>query len=333
MGEYYKGSSRPLRVKKRLNHVFCGLSSWSYHFVNLSLHTCVSVLVTFLCLEVLQWSREDSATAALLFATHPIHTEAVSSAVGRAEVLSALFFLSSLLAFVKSTKTGDQNEKWLLWFIFSLLCSGVALLAKEQGITVLAVCIAWRILQLMGTTRLETPKLLIKKGLFLLTDPILWTTVLMFLMLVAFRIWMLQGSMPIFSEEDNPASFSSSLLTRFYMYSYLAAFNFWMLLNPSTLSYDWQMGSIPLVTSIFDVRNVASLLLFLFLSVSALQLLCAPSLKVRRGRWQTQRMHLRPPSLDSHFLKLKAIACSFSSLASNLMMSDLAGVNIIMHQQ
>ncbi|KFM69397.1 hypothetical protein X975_06345, partial [Stegodyphus mimosarum] len=42
-------------------------------------------MVTFLCFEVLRWSREDSTTAALLFATHPIHTEAVSSAVGRAE--------------------------------------------------------------------------------------------------------------------------------------------------------------------------------------------------------------------------------------------------------
>ncbi|XP_055930176.1 protein O-mannosyl-transferase TMTC1-like [Argiope bruennichi] len=273
-------SYRPFTVLTfRLNHVFCGLSSWSYHFVNVCLHSCVSLLVTFLCLEVLKWSREDCLIAALIFATHPIHTEAVSSAVGRAEVLSALFFLSSLLAFIKSTKAGDQNEKWILWFIFSLFCSGIALLAKEQGITVLAVCIAWRTLQLLGTTRLESPKLLIKKGLFLLTDPILWTTALMFLMLMVFRIWMLQGSMPIFSEEDNPASFSSSLLTRFYMYSYLAAFNFWMLLNPSTLSYDWQMGSIPLVTSVFDVRNVASLLLFLFLSVSALQLLCAPSLK------------------------------------------------------
>ncbi|GFY54200.1 protein O-mannosyl-transferase TMTC1 [Trichonephila inaurata madagascariensis] len=277
-------------LTERLNHIFCGLSSWSYHLVNVGLHTCVSLLVTFLCLEVLQWSREDSATAALLFATHPIHTEAVSSAVGRAEVLSALFFLSSLLAFVKSTKTGDQNDKWILWFTLSMACSGMALLAKEQGITVLAVCIAWRILQLLGSTRFETPKNLIKKGLFLLTDPILWTTIVMFLTLVVFRIWMLQGSMPIFSEEDNPASFSTSLLTRFYMYSYLAAFNFWMLLNPSTLSYDWQMGSIPLVTSVFDVRNVASLLLFLFLGVSTLQLVCAPSLK--KSEAKTMLMYL-----------------------------------------
>ncbi|GIX75471.1 protein O-mannosyl-transferase TMTC2 [Caerostris darwini] len=289
-------------LRLRLNHVLCGLSSWSYHFVNVALHTCVSLLVTFLCLDVLKWSREDSAIAALLFATHPIHTEAVSSAVGRAEVLSAFFFLSSLLAFVKSTKTGDRIDKWLLWFFLSMFCSGMALLAKEQGITVLAVCIVWRILQLFGSIRLESPKDFIKKGLFLIKDPILMMTVTMLLMLVGFRIWMLQGSMPIFSEEDNPASFSTSLLTRFFMYCYLAAFNFWMLLNPSTLSYDWQMGSIPLVNSFFDVRNVASLMLFLFLIMSAVRLLRTPSLKVRRGRWQTHRMHLRPPSFKIIFI-------------------------------
>ncbi|GFU38450.1 transmembrane and TPR repeat-containing protein 3 [Trichonephila clavipes] len=54
---------------------------------------------------------------------------------------------------VTSTKTGDQNDKWILWFTLSMACSGMALLAKEQGITVLAVCIAWRILQLLGSTR------------------------------------------------------------------------------------------------------------------------------------------------------------------------------------
>ncbi|KFM60434.1 Transmembrane and TPR repeat-containing protein 1, partial [Stegodyphus mimosarum] len=164
----------------------------------------------------------------------------------------------------------------MLWLLLSMMFSAFALLAKEQGITVLTVCIAWRILQLIGNTRWETPKILLKKGIFLLTDAILWITILMFVMLVAFRLWMLQGSMPRFSEEDNPASFCPSLLTRFYTYSYLAAFNFWMLLNPSTLSYDWQMGSIPLVTSVFDIRNVASALLFLFLGVSALQLLLSP---------------------------------------------------------
>ncbi|KAF7242764.1 Protein O-mannosyl-transferase TMTC1, partial [Varanus komodoensis] len=48
---------------------------------------------------------------------------------------------------------------------------------------------------------------------------------------------------------------------RFLTYSYLLAFNAWLLLAPVTLCYDWQVGSIPLVDSIWDVRNFATFLL------------------------------------------------------------------------
>lgn len=69
--------------------------------------------------------------------------------------------------------------------------------------------------------------------------------------------------MPMFSEQDNPASFSPLLLTRFLTYSYLLSFNAWLLLAPITLCYDWQVGSIPLVESVTDVRNLATLVLAL----------------------------------------------------------------------
>lgn len=48
-------------------------------------------------------------------------------------------------------------------------------------------------------------------------------------------------------------------------FCYLAAFNWWLLLCPSTLSHDWQMGSIPLVTSMGDVRNVLTFVTFFVL--------------------------------------------------------------------
>ena len=34
---------------------------------------------------------------------------------------------------------------------------------------------------------------------------------------------------------------------------------------PSTLCYDWQMGSIPLVETFFDIRNLGTLAFFIFL--------------------------------------------------------------------
>lgn len=51
-------------------------------------------------------------------------------------------------------------------------------------------------------------------------------------------------------------------MTRFYTFSYLPAFNFKMLLYPHTLSFDWGMDSIPRITSLFDSRNMVSLMFY-----------------------------------------------------------------------
>ena len=53
-----------------------------------------------------------------------------------------------------------------------------------------------------------------------------------------------------------------SFLPRFLTKTYLPAHNTWLLLCPEQLSYDWQLGSIPLVTSLSDPRNVASCALY-----------------------------------------------------------------------
>lgn len=49
---------------------------------------------------------------------------------------------------------------------------------------------------------------------------------------------------------------------RFLTFCYLAALNCWLLLFPATLSHDWQMGSVPLVTCFADSRNLATCLFF-----------------------------------------------------------------------
>ena len=45
---------------------------------------------------------------------------------------------------------------------------------------------------------------------------------------------------------------------RISTYGFLWFFNIWLLLFPSQLCYDWQIGSIPLVESLLDVRNLAT---------------------------------------------------------------------------
>lgn len=48
-------------------------------------------------------------------------------------------------------------------------------------------------------------------------------------------------------------------------YAYLPIFNLFLIIYPMTLSYDWQMGSIPLVETIRDSRNFATFFFYITL--------------------------------------------------------------------
>lgn len=57
---------------------------------------------------------------------------------------------------------------------------------------------------------------------------------------------------------DNPASVAPTP-TRQLTYNYLTSVNLWLLLFPCDLCCDWTMGTVPLVESFFDMRNLATL--------------------------------------------------------------------------
>ncbi|XP_069164963.1 protein O-mannosyl-transferase TMTC1-like [Procambarus clarkii] len=146
--------------------------------------------------------------------------------------------------------------------------AGVGTLCKEHALTSLLVCAAWDlILHRKHLRRLLSGKAQLRH-LTPLLRRLLWLTATGAGILCV-RLWLLRGMAPVFSDQDNPASFSPSLLTRVLTFAYLPAFNAWLLLCPWRLSHDWQMGSIPLINSLTDVRNLASLLLYtsLFLTV------------------------------------------------------------------
>ena len=96
---------------------------------------------------------------------------------------------------------------------------------------------------------------------------------------------MLGGNLPYFTAQDNPASFSDSLATRIMTYWHLLAFNSWLLLSPSVLSYDWQMGSIPLVESPLDYRNLATAMFVIVAVLLAYTALLSNRINVSKGTW------------------------------------------------
>uniref|UniRef100_A0A3B5K2A9 dolichyl-phosphate-mannose--protein mannosyltransferase n=1 Tax=Takifugu rubripes TaxID=31033 RepID=A0A3B5K2A9_TAKRU len=241
-------SYRPLCILTfKLNVLLHGMNPFYFHVTNLLLHCAVTCLLMYTCECCVFEDGLLAFVTALIFAVHPIHTEAVTGVVGRADVLACMLFLLAFLSYISCLGcTCDDFPPTVSvgCLLISVLLGTCAMLVKETGITVFGVCIIY-------------------DALVLCRKPLHTCCFLQVLIILSVRLWLMGGSMPLFSEQDNPASFSPYLLTRILTYSYLLSFNAWLLLVPVVLCYDWQVGSIPLVESLGDLRNGATVLLAL----------------------------------------------------------------------
>jgi Flp pilus assembly protein TadD len=88
---------RPMEmVSFALNHRLGGVEPLGCHLTNLLLHIMVCILLLLVLRRLLPRGMLALA-AALLFAVHPVNTEAVSAVGGRAFLLAALFFFAAWL--------------------------------------------------------------------------------------------------------------------------------------------------------------------------------------------------------------------------------------------
>jgi protein O-mannosyl-transferase len=106
------------------------MSPYSFHLVNLFLHTCVACLF-YRLLRLLEQTPMVSLAAALVFAVLPIHTEAVTGIVGRAELMACVFGL----LFVVGHFAGWSAILCCLMYLLSMF-------GKESGMTFLGVVFA-----------------------------------------------------------------------------------------------------------------------------------------------------------------------------------------------
>ena len=123
---YQAGLYRPLTQISFGFNFLIGSSELNFHLTNVLLHIINSFLI-FLFLRKLTNKERFSLTAALLFLVLPIHVEAVTSIVGRAELLSFFFGILTLLLWFDSR------------YFFSALTLFLALLSKESALAVPAV--------------------------------------------------------------------------------------------------------------------------------------------------------------------------------------------------
>jgi tetratricopeptide (TPR) repeat protein len=121
---------RPLTMASYELNRWGGGAPWTFHFVNVALHVAAT-LAAFDLARLLLRSVPAAGLAALVFAVHPVHTEAVTSIAGRAELLAAFFAFVCLAAFVRA-----ERGRRALWTGVGLGALALAVISKESAFAI-----------------------------------------------------------------------------------------------------------------------------------------------------------------------------------------------------
>jgi len=137
---------RPLmHLSYMLTYALFGFSAWAFHLMNVLLHLGVSVLVYLVAgrllrersLAPVQTAAWIPLAIALLFTTHPIHTEVVTAVMGIPDLSMALFYLLALYFYIRPAPLRPRD------LALSLAAFFLATLSKEPALTLPVLLIAY----------------------------------------------------------------------------------------------------------------------------------------------------------------------------------------------
>lgn len=238
------GLYRPLTIASySLNSFLFGFSPVSFHVVNILLHALTLFLIFYLFYRV--GGKIIAFAGFMFFMFLPIHVEAVTSIVGRAEILSLLFTVGALIFVLK--------KRYILASVMFFL----GLLSKEMAISFLPI---YLFLEFLWNKK--SIKAAFKDSIYFI-PPLFVYGVLRYVALGGY--FLKNDATPVY----NPikfAPFLSGLWTSFgVLYLYLEKTFF-----PYSLSTDYSYNQIPLVKNIFTSIEamlgviILCLLVFLF---------------------------------------------------------------------
>lgn len=288
---------------------------------------------------------------ALLFAAHPIHVEAVANTTGRAEVLCALFYFCGFCIYAKigagvslSSSSPQNVSLWSsLMGVTLLLCfTTAAMLSKEHGVTLPIMAVVWgayvgtnttivdvlsscRINRISGGTNISNNKKRHKSNTKSTKDQhqrirvgqlFLLRSILLAIGCISLCWWRLRkngesGAALVCIQ--NPTACELNRFYRFVQFSYLWAFNFWLLVYPSNLSADWSGDGIPMIGENWATDLRFAVCVFVWI-VICMFLACAISTAF--GRMKSQNDHasenpLKEKKSDKHVDNhVKRTACA-----------------------
>ncbi len=139
--EYATSYYRPLMYISYMGTYYLfGLNATGFHLVNVFLHCSVSILVFLITSTVfrshIQFAYKSFMSlpfvSAILFASHPIHTEAVAWIAAVPELAFTFFYLFSLYLYIISTDYQEGARPFIL--VISVVLFFAATLCKESAL-------------------------------------------------------------------------------------------------------------------------------------------------------------------------------------------------------
>ena len=258
-------------------------SPQSFHFGNIVLNSVVSSLFTYLCGFYIYNAEKNrqkivkTLLTAVVFSTHPVHCDTVSNIANRAEILSAIFYILSLVVYIENcncNSNSNSKKKYIMHMFLSNVFAICSLLCKEQGITILGVCICYDVLMLNATKKSfkNKSKNVINRLLYvhqiknlrittfssgLRVNIFCYFTYFRYMFFITAVIIILRyrlsaGTTVKWAKIDNPVSFHTNVYIKYMNYFYYHSRQGWFLLGGLVLpkyggalySIDWSGSSV-----------------------------------------------------------------------------------------
>src|SRR5438094_5558836 len=123
-----------------LDYLLWGMNPFGYHLTSLLLHAANAVVFFFVARRILALALPSPAerghalavsagVAALVFAIHPLRVESVAWVTERRDVLSGLFYLLTILVYLRDCERGERGRGWYWLSVAVFVC---ALLSKSM---------------------------------------------------------------------------------------------------------------------------------------------------------------------------------------------------------
>jgi Flp pilus assembly protein TadD len=270
---------RPIRTASyALDYAVSGLEPWGYHLVNITLHAGSTILV-FLIAGGLFDRLPAALLAALVFAVHPIQTDAVTYLSGRRDVLSGLFVLAGFYAFLRYRGTGRTA-----FLALAILLYPLAFLSKESGIILPLLCIGYDI---YSRLRVQGP------GGVMASGRAMWTSAWVVLregrqlytplvvLAGGFTAYVLLFVRGTWQQSYHGGSLGMTALTM----SRVVLHYIGLLLFPLTLNADYSYNAFPVTTSWTDPKALVALPVLAGLGYGWLSLVARRPLAAFGGAW------------------------------------------------